>query len=271
MALRRMTTTASQLPQDAVHVWPLTVPGDPDTLATFRAVLTGDELARADRFVFARDRHNFSAARGALRMVLGFYLGITPQAVVLHYGRHGKPDLAKEFGLRFNLSHAGNWVYLAFTSACEVGIDVERLRAPGRHSRLDLARRFFSVDEVTHLAALSEARQLEAFFACWTRKEAYIKLHGRGLTLPLAQFAVSVDPDQPARLANAPRRRGPGVHSRGRGVRVCLRTRTRTHARPTFGQPSRCRKLGRGRVRRPAPPVCAARGSAFRRHGVRGR
>ena len=204
MALRRMTTTASQLPQDEVHVWTMTVPGDPDTLATFRAVLTGDELARADRFVFARDRHNFSAARGALRMVLGFYLGITPQAVVLHYGRHGKPDLAKEFGLRFNLSHAGNWVYLAFTSACEVGIDVERLRAPGRHSRLDLARRFFSVDEVTHLAALSEARQLEAFFACWTRKEAYIKLHGRGLTLPLAQFAVSVDPDQPARLEATP-------------------------------------------------------------------
>jgi 4'-phosphopantetheinyl transferase len=165
----------------------------------FQKLLNPVEQARAARFVFKRHQEYFVIARGALRTVLGYYLSIAPVTIQFTYGPHGKPS-AQECALQFNLSHAGDWAYLAISESAPVGIDVERLRPPSRHGWLDLARRFFSASEVAELAAMPLDKQTEAFFACWTRKEAYIKLHGRGLSLPLAHFSVSTSPDSNATL-----------------------------------------------------------------------
>ncbi|MGE4633775.1 MAG: 4'-phosphopantetheinyl transferase superfamily protein [Arenicellales bacterium] len=157
------------------------------------------EQARVTRFVFDHDQERFAIARGALRTVLGHYLSVPPATIGFNYGPHGKPSV-QECTLEFNLSHAADWAYLAISKSAPVGIDVERLRVPARHGWLDLARRFFSASEVAELTAMPLDKQTEAFFACWTRKEAYIKLHGRGLSLPLAQFSVSTAPDSQATL-----------------------------------------------------------------------
>ncbi len=165
----------------------------------FQKLLNPAEQARAARFVFDHDQERFVIARGALRTVLGHYLSAPPATIGFNYGPHGKPSV-QECTLEFNLSHAADWAYLAISQSAPVGIDVERLRVPSRHGWLDLARRFFSASEVAELTAMPLDKQTEAFFACWTRKEAYIKLHGRGLSLPLAQFSVSTGPDSKATL-----------------------------------------------------------------------
>ena len=162
-------------------------------------LLNPAEQARAARFVFDRDQERFAIARGALRTMLGHYLSVPPATIGFNYGPHGKPSVP-EYSLQFNLSHAADWAYLAISKTASVGIDVERLRSPSRHGWLDLARRFFSASEIAELTAMPPDKQTEAFFACWTRKEAYIKLHGRGLSLPLAQFSVSAGPDSKATL-----------------------------------------------------------------------
>ena len=165
----------------------------------FQRLLDPAEQTRAARFVFDHDQERFVIARGALRTVLGHYLSAPPATIGFNYGPHGKPSV-QECALEFNLSHAADWAYLAISESAPVGIDVERLRPPSRHGWLDLARRFFSASEVAELTAMAPDKQTEAFFACWTRKEAYIKLHGRGLSLPLAHFSVSTAPDSNATL-----------------------------------------------------------------------
>ena len=102
----------------------------------------------------------------------------------------------------FNLSHSNDQACIAACREAALGIDVERIRAPTRHTWVGLAQRFFSTAEIAELMAVPASRQSEAFFACWTRKEAYLKLHGLGLALPLNQFSVTVDPDRPAMLCS---------------------------------------------------------------------
>ncbi|HEV7217131.1 MAG TPA: 4'-phosphopantetheinyl transferase superfamily protein, partial [Chloroflexota bacterium] len=101
-------------------------------------------------------------------------------------------------GLRFNLSHTDGLALLAVTRERELGIDVERVRKG--IAREGIAERFFTTTEVADLRALPADSQDDAFFACWTRKEAYVKARGEGLSIPLDQFAVSLLPGEPAAL-----------------------------------------------------------------------
>ena len=193
----------------------------------FQKLLNPAEQARAARFVFDHDQERFVIARGALRTVLGIYLSVPAGTIEFNYGPHGKPSV-QECALEFNLSHASDWAYLAISESAPVGIDVERLRVPSRHGWLNLARRFFSASEVAELTAMPLYKQTEAFFACWTRKEAYIKLHGRGLSLPLAQFSVSAGPDSEAILRTSEWLPGDVSHtamqdlSTPQGYRACV-------------------------------------------------
>jgi 4'-phosphopantetheinyl transferase len=114
---------------------------------------------------------------------------------------HGKPALdsgGRPANLRFNLSHSHGLALFAFTLGGEVGVDVEYIRPSLRE--MDLAQRFFSPQEVDALRTLLKASQREMFFHCWTRKEAYIKAQGEGLSIDLASFAVSLAPDHFAHL-----------------------------------------------------------------------
>jgi 4'-phosphopantetheinyl transferase len=156
-----------------------------------RGVLAADELKRAARFLRDEDRNRFVAARAMLRGILGRALGVPPESVVFAYGPHGKPALAPPLavsGIRFNLSHSGGRALVAWTVGAELGADLERVR-PVRYGER-IARRFFSDDEQAALAGADATRWDETFFRCWTRKEAFIKAIGDGLSYPLQSFSV---------------------------------------------------------------------------------
>jgi 4'-phosphopantetheinyl transferase len=135
--------------------------------------------------------------------MMSYYLGVGPDQLRFRYESHGKPYLSMEFnycGLRFNLAHSNELAVYAFTRGRELGIDVEYIHALPDAEQI--AARFFSAQENVALRMLPESQRLEAFFNCWTRKEAYIKAIGDGLSHPLDQFQVSLSPGEPARLLN---------------------------------------------------------------------
>ena len=184
-----------------IHVWHATLDREESALAQLADVLSPDEKARADRFRFAKDRNHFTVARGMLRELLGAYLQQAPAGLEFSYGQHGKPALAGQnasTGLCFNLSHSFGMAVFAFARGRNLGIDVERVEPESTGE--DIARRFFSLREVSDLRSLPPAARPEAFFRCWTRKEAYIKALGTGLHTPLDGFSVSLLPGQPAQF-----------------------------------------------------------------------
>lgn len=190
------------LTRDDVHLWRIALDIGTPLLMRLREILADDERQRADRFHFEKDRRHFTAARGVMRILLADYLAQRPEKVRFAYNNYGKPRLTdknNETDLRFNLTHSHGLALLAVTHGREIGVDVERLRAMEGDGE-PLAERFFSPREVSVLRPLPPQLRREAFFHCWTRKEAYIKAQGKGLSLPLDQFDVTLNPDEPAAL-----------------------------------------------------------------------
>jgi 4'-phosphopantetheinyl transferase len=184
-----------------VHLWRASLVQSPDALRRYHATLAPDESAKAARYHFQRDRDHYVAARGLLRHLLGLYLARPPQSLRFAYGAYGKPSLEAGAGaqdLRFNLSHSHELAIYAFTRGRDVGIDIEHMRAD--FASEEIAAHFFSAREVSMLRTLPAAARTQAFFNCWTRKEAYIKARGEGLSHPLDQFDVSLIPGEPAAL-----------------------------------------------------------------------
>jgi 4'-phosphopantetheinyl transferase len=178
-----------------VHVWS----GDLDILdAAHRNVLSDDELERATSFRFARDRARFVAARTLLRTLLASYADCHARSIRFAYGPFGKPTLPDFPRLRFNLAHSENCVVVAVTRGREVGVDVELLRDVVDCTLV--ARHFFAPAEIETLTMQPAGEQPHAFLRCWTRKEAFIKARGDGLSLPLADFEVSFADDAPPAL-----------------------------------------------------------------------
>lgn len=179
-------------PQDQVHLWRVLLdltPGEYFCLAP-------DEQERAEKFVHLQDRQRFVAMRAALRSVLGRYLQIPANLLVFRYGDKGKPSLTEaqnRFDLRFNVSHSRGLGMLAVASGREVGVDVET-RGEVADS-MAIARRFFAPREQQDLSEVPEELRQQAFLRCWTRKEAYVKALGAGLSCSLRSFAVSVSPE----------------------------------------------------------------------------
>jgi 4'-phosphopantetheinyl transferase len=188
------------LDEGEVHIWRGCLPQPEETAAALCKTLSADEHQRAQRFVFEPDRQRFICARGILRMLLGRYLGQAPENLRFSYSRYGKPALAHpaKSPIGFNLSHSHELVLCAFARNREIGVDVEHVRED-RATR-EIAERFFSEHEVAMLRSLPAEEQAKAFFDCWTRKEAYIKGRGEGLSFPLKQFDVSLLPGAPAAL-----------------------------------------------------------------------
>ena len=184
-----------------VHVWRAWLDADDAIVAALRGLLAPHERERADRFHFPKDRRHFTVARGLLRTLLARYTGRPAELISFDYNKYGRPALAvgePAEDLRFNVSHSKGLALYAFARGREVGVDVEFLR--GEFAGEEIAVRFFSPAEVAALRALPAAERTRAFFACWTRKEAYIKAHGLGLSLPLDGFDVSLAPGEPAAL-----------------------------------------------------------------------
>jgi 4'-phosphopantetheinyl transferase len=171
-----------------LNVWALDLQRD---TGRYEDLLDIDELERAARFRFERDRRRFVVGRGILRMLLGRHLERAAGAVEFHYGPHDRPDVD---GVSFNVSHAGDRALIAIAHDGDVGIDIEELRP--EPSEEQVAERFFSPLEVAKLRGLPREEQPRAFLNCWTRKEAFIKALGDGLSLALDSFDVTLEPDE---------------------------------------------------------------------------
>lgn len=169
---------------------------DEPRLRELRAWLSAAERARAERFVFELHRRRFVAARGMLREALAAELGVEPAAVGFEHGPRGKPRLVRGLDpeLGFNVSHAQDRALFAIARGLELGVDIEALREDVDHAAI--ARRFFSPRERDALLALPDTARAAAFFTIWTRKEAYVKLLGGGLAIPLDSFDVTLDADE---------------------------------------------------------------------------
>ena len=165
-------------------------------LARLKTLLTPDENARADRYIFDAPRLAYVISRAALRILLARYTGINPQELRFRYGPKDKPSLDAPAPIQFNVSHSGGLALLAFTHICEIGVDVEQIRPI--KDMLDIARRFFCAEEVADLLGLPPDRREHGFYLCWTRKEAYIKATGEGLSVRLDAFRVALRPGEPA-------------------------------------------------------------------------
>ena len=188
-------------PQFDLEIWILSLSAGMPQTPTLRPLLSDDEIRRADRFYRASDGSRFIVAHAALRLILSDRVRTDPKELRFETGPQGKPALVHRPDapdIRFNLSHSGDRAAIAVTRRREVGIDIERL-APER-SNLAIADRFFSSTEIAALRRLPDADRVTGFFNCWTRKEAYIKARGEGLSIPLDSFDVSLTPGQPAAL-----------------------------------------------------------------------
>jgi 4'-phosphopantetheinyl transferase len=189
-----------------VHVWRVPLGPPPEVVAAMARLLSEDERERAARFHFDRHRTAFTVARGALRTLAGRYLDCAPELLVFGYRDRGKPYLvgphSRPHGdLRFNLSHSGDIALIGFARGRELGVDVEQRRA--LPDLIALARTSFSANELAALCRLPAAEHQQAFFACWSRKEAFIKATGEGIA-QLAAFDVNVAPGEPAQLLRVP-------------------------------------------------------------------
>jgi len=191
------------LGSNEVHVWRARLDQAPSQVQSLQQTLAADERARAERFYFQRDREHFIVARGLLRVILGRCMGMEPDRLAFCYNSYGKPALGRDSGgdtLRFNVSHSHELALYAVTREHEIDVDLERLRSDLADEQI--AERFFSRREFAVLRAVPTNMRQEAFFKCWTRKEAYVKAKGKGLSLPLDQFDVSLAPGEPAALLN---------------------------------------------------------------------
>ncbi len=189
------------LRHDEAHVWRADLGQMAARASSFFKILTPDECRRAEKFHFQKDREHFILARGILRTILSHYLGMRPEQLRFNYNSWGKPSLAQHSegaALRFNVSHAHELALYGVILDREIGIDLEYIREDVACEQI--AERFFSRWEFEMLRALPASQRTVAFFNCWTRKEAYIKARGQGLSLPLDEFDVSLTPGEPAAL-----------------------------------------------------------------------
>jgi 4'-phosphopantetheinyl transferase len=189
------------LEDDLIQVWVAHLNCSAAELAAFESVLAADEHKRAAKFVFARDRHAYTAARGMLRHILAQYTGFGPEELVFETNRYGKPFLHPDFGgtwLHFNVSHSGRLALYAIRAKGEVGVDIEQMRP--LDDLQTVAENTFSRAENMDLQSVPAQQYEEAFFTCWTRKEAFIKAIGQGLSFALQDFDVTLRPGEPARI-----------------------------------------------------------------------
>ena len=171
------------LAPDEVHVWQVGLEGGPEKLSQYRGWLSEDEIERADRFLKDEHRYRFTVARGLLRQLLGEYLRAAPEGLRFSYASGGRPFLTGNFPRPvpdFNLAHSGGAALFAFALNREVGIDVEAFREGVDEAAI--AKRYFHPQEVEALLGLPDSERRREFFRLWTRKEAYLKAGGEGMS-----------------------------------------------------------------------------------------
>lgn len=196
--MKALPRSSFELPERGVHVWTVRNPASISVATYFEQHLSVDEKERAARFRLDYLRHSFIITRGTLRCLLARYLKLSPARIEFHYGSKGKPVLASGQGLEFNTAHSGDLAAFAFAVRCPVGIDVEQVRPLNEAKHI--ATELLCAEEAADMMSLSLPERQLALLLCWTRKEAYIKATGDGLSARLKEVCVTLKPNEPARL-----------------------------------------------------------------------
>lgn len=186
------------LKPNEVHIWAINKKEHINKLPLYWDILNTSEKEKAAKFRFESDHNCAVISRGILKNILGNYLNKTPKNIEFKLGEYGKPTLKETSDIEFNISHSKDSIVMAFTQKNKIGIDVEYTKKDIEVKKI--ASHFFAEEEVTSLLALKESYHKQAFYNCWTRKEAFIKALGCGLSFPLDKFVVSLDCSKEAQL-----------------------------------------------------------------------
>jgi 4'-phosphopantetheinyl transferase len=178
------------LADNELHVWRASLDLPSSVRVRLQSTLNPEEKKRVEKLLIEKAREHFVAARGILRELLSLYLGVQPEKIAFSYGPEGKPSLspAHNSKISFNVSHSNGMGLFVFANDREIGTDIEYVKPDFRG--MEIASKFFSEAESAALAKLPPGERDEAFFGCWTKKEAYVKAHGQGLSIPLDSFTV---------------------------------------------------------------------------------
>jgi 4'-phosphopantetheinyl transferase len=184
-----------------ITVWYIPLQVTAGEVEVCRALLSEDELARAERFHFDWLKRRYIVAHGRLRAILAFHTGIPARKLRFRITQYGKPSLEPSCDFHFNLSHSDELAAVA-VGPNELGVDLEFIRPLEDFE--NVATSFFSVREIDELQRYPAAERLRAFYRCWTRKEAFVKAIGEGLSIPLSSFVMSLTEKEAALLETSP-------------------------------------------------------------------
>ena len=193
-----MELKPQDIPDRTIHVWYCDFDFNREKLNYYSSLLSKNEKEKASRFKFKKDEDCYIITRGILRLLLASYLKLEAKDIIFEYTSFGKPYLTFDSLLKFNVSHSGSMAAFAFFKGTEIGVDIEKVKKD--FDVLELAQNFFSATEIVALESQPKEELPKAFFRCWTRKEAFIKAEGSGLSFPLDKFAVTLDDDIEAEL-----------------------------------------------------------------------
>ncbi|MEW4924159.1 4'-phosphopantetheinyl transferase superfamily protein [Algibacter sp. 2305UL17-15] len=187
-----------EIQNNEVYIWIINCNLTKDNISFLSSFLSDDEILKASKFRFNKDKNCSVITRGVLRLLTSKYLKINPEDIKFKYGKFGKPDFDFDTPLKFNVSHAGDLAVIGFVNNYDIGIDVEYIK--GDFDVLEIVDNYFSKQEIKTLNSIPKTLQTEAFYRGWTRKEAFIKGKSLGLSFPLDSFSISIDSDEKAKL-----------------------------------------------------------------------
>jgi 4'-phosphopantetheinyl transferase len=196
-----LTSVVDELGANEAHIWSALLDQPADIITKLAPLLSYDEYRRAMRYHRPLDRDRFIVGRGILRKIVSAYIALRPGQLRFTYNEYGKPSVSdgqNDRALNFNLSHSAELILYAVTRGRSIGIDIEYIRED--FAALEIAEHFFSKDEVAALKSLPTDQRTIGFFNCWSRKEAFIKAKGMGVSYPLDRFTVSLAPGEPPAL-----------------------------------------------------------------------
>jgi len=188
----------SKLGLGQIHLWSINAVENIDLLDSFLNHLSDDEVSRANKFRFEKDRSVYITAKYLLRTLLGQLLLVDPKKIVFEYSEFDKPFYSNTQKLEFNVSHSGNQIIIGLAKGLTIGVDIEKVKSD--FDVIDLAENFFSKEEIKALSQTEESEKFQAFYRCWTRKESFIKAVGEGLSYPLDSFAVTMNDHENAKF-----------------------------------------------------------------------
>ena len=182
-----------------IDIWVIDIMAINDNMAFFYTLLSNDERIKANRFKFDKDKKISIVSRGSLRYLIGQYLNLNPTAITFTYGTYGKPQMDGLTALKFNVSHSKRFIVVGFAYGMDLGVDIEYIN--NTFNVMDIVDNYFSKAEIKAIAKLAQPHErTNAFYRGWSRKEAFIKAKGLGLSLDLHSFSITMDGDETAEL-----------------------------------------------------------------------